>query len=90
MRFVKAALDLLMRRKAAFRRVCAGPDGAIVLQHLCRFCRAYTTTFDPDPRIHARLEGRREVWLLFQNYLHLTPEQLAVIYQAATFEEKNE
>ena len=47
-----------------------------VLKDLAEFCRAHTSTFHPDPRVHAALEGRREVWLRIQKYLNLSPEQL--------------
>lgn len=46
------------------------------LADLARFCRANTSTFDPDPRIHALLEGRREVWLRIQNHLNMSPETI--------------
>lgn len=47
-----------------------------VLKDLARFCRAADTTFHTDPRVHAILEGRREVWLRIQNHLNLTPEEI--------------
>ena len=34
-----------------------------ILSELAHFCRAFETCFHADPRIHAALEGRREVWL---------------------------
>lgn len=49
---------------------------------LARFCRAHQSCFDPDPRIHAVLEGRREVWLRMQQHWQLSPEQLAELYRA--------
>jgi hypothetical protein len=45
-----------------------------------RFCRAYETTFHADPRIHAVLEGRREVLLRITNHTNMTPDQLWEIY----------
>lgn len=56
------------------------PDHVAVLKDLAAFCRAHETTFHPDPRIHAILEGRREVWLRIQNHLQLTPEQLYALF----------
>ena len=38
-------------------------DGQKVLADLRKFCRGDRSTFDADPRIHALLEGRREVFL---------------------------
>lgn len=48
----------------------------VVLKDLARFCRAHSTTFLPDARAHAVLEGRREVWLKIQEHLHLTEEEI--------------
>ena len=55
-------------------------DGFSVLQDLAKFCRAHESTFNPDPRIHAVLEGRREVWLRIQERLQLTPEQIYALH----------
>lgn len=51
-----------------------------VLADLMKFCRANETTFHPDPRIHAVLEGRREVFLRIINHLNLSAEDLLKIY----------
>lgn len=42
-----------------------------VLKDLAKFCRAHDSTFHPDPRVHAVMEGRREVWLRIQENLQL-------------------
>ncbi len=47
-----------------------------VLKDLAKFCRAAETTYHPDARVHAALEGRREVWLRIQNHLNLSPEEI--------------
>ncbi|ARS27619.1 Bbp19 family protein [Sphingomonas sp. KC8] len=47
------------------------PHAAVVLADIARFCRADETCFDADPRTHALLEGRREVWLRIQAALKL-------------------
>ena len=47
-----------------------------VLKDLAKFCRAQTTTFHPDQRMHAMLEGRREVWLRITQHLKLSEDQL--------------
>lgn len=52
----------------------------IVLRDLAKFCRANESTFAPDPRAHAVLEGRREVWLRIQEHLQLTPEQMYALH----------
>ncbi len=46
------------------------------------FCAANVSTYHIDSREHARLEGRREVWLRIQQILLLTPEQLLKILGA--------
>lgn len=56
------------------------PANVLVLADLQRFCRANETTFNPDARIAANLDGRREVWLRIQNHLNLNEEQLAELY----------
>ena len=56
------------------------PD--LVLKDIADFTRAHhpSGTFDPDPYIHARNEGRREVWQRIMNHLHLTDEKLMGLY----------
>jgi len=51
-----------------------------VLTDLSRFCRAVRPAWSDDPRHHARLEGRREVFLRITEHLHLTSEQLYALY----------
>lgn len=51
-----------------------------VLKDLARFCRAHETAFSPDPRIHAVLEGRREVWLRIEKHLKLDSETFWALY----------
>ncbi len=74
--------DFLQQRKIAFGQVFHpdNPYAQQVLADLARFCRAHESCFNSDPRIHAALEGRREVWLRIQNHLSLTPDQLCVLY----------
>ena len=65
------------------------PANIHVLEKLAKFCRANDSTFHPDARIAANMDGRREVWLLIQKNLNLSPEQiaqLAVGNSAAVFE----
>ncbi len=54
----------------------ASEPNAAVLSDLAKFCRANATTFHPDPRVHALMEGRREVWLRIQKHLKLDSETL--------------
>lgn len=74
--FVANAKAFLFRRQSAYQTTFAGPIGEVVLSDLAKFCRAHSTTFHPDPRIAAQLDGRREVFLRIQQHLQLTDEQL--------------
>lgn len=56
-----------------------------VLIDLATFCRASETTFHPDARVNAVLEGRREVWLRIANHLNLSSEQLFALYRGHQF-----
>lgn len=73
-------IDFLRWRKRAYQRTFGGPEDVFVLADLARFCRASDTCFHSDARLHAVLEGRREVWLRIQNHLMLSPEKLLEIY----------
>jgi outer membrane protease len=74
------ALDFLWSRKRTYQLTFGSPAGQDVLIDLAKFCRADTSTWSEDARHHARLEGRREVWLRIANHLHLEPEQLFALY----------
>jgi hypothetical protein len=64
----------LEQRQAAYQAI---PADALI--DLAEFCRANESCFHADPRMHAVLEGRREVWLRIQEHLHLTPTQLTAL-----------
>ena len=66
--------------RRAYRAVLGGPAGQAVLRDLEKFCRANETCFHADPRQHAVLEGRREVWLRIQAHLNLGPEDLFQLF----------
>lgn len=83
MSLVKIARDYISRRRTAYVKVFAGPFGDEVLEDLAKFCRANETAFHPDPRVHAALEGRREVFLRIARHLQLTDEQLWALHAPA-------
>jgi hypothetical protein len=60
----------------AYQISFAGSSGNTVLEDLGRFCRAEEPCWSEDQRHHARLEGRREVWLRIQAELKLPIEEL--------------
>lgn len=70
--------------RRAHCQVFGGPSGQMVLADLAKFCRADASCYDADPRMHAVLEGRREVWLRIQQHLRLTPEELFQLYSGHT------
>lgn len=78
--------QFLSRRRMAYVRVFLLQDKSVapmateVLRDLAKFCRADKSCFHKDPRAHAVLEGRREVWLRIQQHLQLTDEQLWALY----------
>lgn len=79
---IQRALSYLRARRRNYQLCFGSPAGRAALADLAVFCRAAETCFHADPRLHAVLEGRREVWLRIQEHLHLTPEQLYGLYDA--------
>ncbi len=79
---LRRLFSFLDQRKRAYQLTFElhQPANVIVLQDLMRFCRAQESTFHPDARIAANLDGRREVFLRIQNHLGLSTEQLLSIY----------
>jgi hypothetical protein len=76
------ALDFLRQRKAAYQLTFGSDPGATVINDLISFCRARTSCFHADARIHAALEGRREVYQRIDDHLRLSTEELADLYGA--------
>lgn len=79
------ALDLLRIRSRDYRLAFSTVPAQNVLIDLAKFCRANETCFQADPRMHAVLEGRREVWLRLMNHIRLNPEELYAIYEGRNF-----
>lgn len=82
----------LTGKVVAYNRVFErnSPYAHEVLRDLAQFCRAHTTTFHQDPRIHAMLEGRREVWLKIQEMLQLDIEEIYQIHKIREIEPTKE
>jgi hypothetical protein len=76
------AKEFLRARQVAYRRTFNREDESDkhVLEDLSKFCRASSSTFDRDPREHARMEGRREVWIRIASHLELDPVTFWEIY----------
>jgi len=76
----ETARQFLFARQTAYRSTFLNPVGEKVLVDLAKFCRAHDSTFNPDPHIAARLDGRREVWLRVVGHLNLSQDQLWELY----------
>lgn len=73
----------MTERKQAYSLVFGGhalQERKLVLEDLSRFCREKESCFHADPRIHAALEGRREVMLRIRDYVELSVEELCMKY----------
>lgn len=75
---IEKAKTFLRGRKFAYHQVFNKENQytKTVLEDLAKFCRASTSTFHPDERMHAVLEGRREVFLRIQQHLNLSDEEI--------------
>lgn len=82
----RKAFQYLMGRQTAYRLTFAGVHGEKVLADLAKFCRANETTFAPDARMAAVLDGRREVWLRIANHLNMPADQLWALYDGRNIE----
>ena len=86
----------MTRRKAvsdnsrAYKLTFNDESAKIVLKDLAEFCRANTSCFDPDPRMHSLLEGRREVFLRIMYHIDLSEDQLLHLFNATTIGETND
>ena len=77
-------LDLLRLRSRSAQAAFPDARNNEFLKFLAKFCRADESCFHADPRLHAVAEGRREVWLVIQNYLNLQPDELYAIYNKSS------
>lgn len=79
---VERTIAFLRRRRLAYKLAfnLEHPAAEQVLADLQKFCRANEEIVSTDASKMAYLEGRRSVWLRIQRHLHLTPEQLMLLY----------
>ena len=62
---------VFLKRQDAYKSVFNTPKGKIVLADLVSFCSVNQPTFSPDNQyVSAFREGRREVFLRINEYLH--------------------
>lgn len=83
MELIDKARRFLSRRRTAYLTAFSGPAVRPVLVDLARFCRARTSTFHQDARLHALQEGRREVWLRIQEHLNLSDTEIWNLYNGS-------
>ena len=72
------AKEFLKGRALAYQRVFVldNRDVQVVLKDLMKFCRVVESTFHPDARVAAQLDGRREVYLRILQHTRLSQDQL--------------
>ena len=70
--------NIIFKKQFAYKQLFNknNPAGEAVLADLAVFCRGNKSTFNTDPRVHALVEGRREVLLRIVKYTGLTAEEL--------------
>lgn len=75
-------LNVVRDRKIAYTQVFGveTPANKAVLADLRRFCRASESTFHVDARVHALIEGRREVVLRIIDFIDLSIDELVEKY----------
>jgi hypothetical protein len=73
---IESAKEFLSTRGQAYQNTFSGIYGERVVTDLAKFCRAKETTFHPDPRVEAVMQGRREVWLRIAAHLNLSEKDL--------------
>lgn len=83
---IQKVLNLYAARTHAYRMVFNKDNKftMTVLKDLAKFCRAHDSTFDKDERIHAVMEGRREVWLRIEQHLSLNQTELYELHRIKT------
>jgi hypothetical protein len=80
---IREALAAVRDRKRAYQLLFgSNPACMAVLEDLAKFCRGRLedTTFVPDQRLHAFLEGRRSVYNRIRQHLDLPEEYLLQIF----------
>ena len=82
MEIVNKIKEYVARRQQAYQQVF-NPDNIFlidVMEDLEKFCRIDETTFHPDQRVHALLEGRREVLLRIKRHVNMDTKALIKYY----------
>lgn len=84
---------ILVRGLRAAYKATLGPEQPahlMVLEDMALFCRANESCVVPGDRDKTlMLEGRREVWLRWQQHLQLSPDQLFALYAGRAPQQKD-
>ena len=72
----------LRQKRDAYIDTFRGPSGERVLRDLIRWARVFSSTFDPDARVHAHREGRREAVLRIITFLNLPESRVQELSEA--------
>jgi hypothetical protein len=78
--FLRKCKIKLYERRHAYRTTFNGPLGREVLKDLAKFCHAHESTFHPDTRLSAVMQGKHDVFLRIAHHLNLTDQQLWSLY----------
>ncbi len=62
--------------KRAYCVAFGSPDGKRVLMDLIAYCHGRKTTFDPNDRVHAFNDGKREVLMRIAEFTNLSLEEI--------------
>ena len=75
---IEKTINFLKRRQRSYLVTFnkESVDTQNILKDLAKFCRADDSTYNIDSRAHARLEGRREVYLRIKDHVELSFEDL--------------
>ena len=85
-RFIAAIAAVLFSRGEAYRMVLHGSLAEIVKRDLAKFCFAVRSTYTPgSPAQTMRNEGRRQVWIKIQWYLHVDEKQVSELNEEDEF-----
>jgi len=85
-RLIAGIAALLFSRGEAYRMVLHGSFSEIVKRDMIQFCFAVRSTYTPgSPAQTMRNEGRRQVWIRIQRYLHIDDKQVSELNEDEEF-----
>jgi hypothetical protein len=76
--------SVILPRRLNYSMAFRGVIGRQVLADLNKFCYAARSTLAPDAHTTMRNEGRRQVWLRLQWYLHVDEREVSELNEEET------